>query len=256
MAKTLAQPLPDTPYAPSEEMPIRVVQRHHQPRTAVASHQHAWGQLVYSRQGVIRVFTPQASFTVPPERAVWIAANEPHRVDVLSATQVFTAHLYRDVPSTALSVPPLLREVLIALSKPSEKRRFDLLSALFCEELKNAPALPLGVRLPQDKRLRQLCEAVLQTPRLDIPLAQWAHDCGASVATVQRLFKRELGCHFNAWRQQALLARATELAAQQLPLAHIALELGYRSQSAFSFMVSQCTGQTASAYFYPKGNEN
>lgn len=211
--------------------PLRTQRRNaHSRGTATSSASHGGGkpstrvgQLVYSRQGVIRVFT---------------------------------AHLYRDAPSTALSVPSLLREVLIALSKPSEKRCFDLLSVLFFEELENAPALPLVVRMPQDKRLRQLCEAVLQTPRLNIPLAQWARDCGASVATVQRLFKRELGCHFNAWRQQALLARATELAAQQLPLAHIALELGYRNQSAFSFMVSQCIGQTARSYFYPQGNEN
>ncbi|WP_233250813.1 AraC family transcriptional regulator, partial [Acidovorax sp. HMWF018] len=103
-------------------------------------------------------------------------------------------------------------------------------------------AVKLGVDLPQDKRLRHLCEAVLADPTRHDTLADWAQDTGASPRTVARLFRSELGSTFTQWRQQVILAKAVSLAAGRMPMGQIAAELGY-SASAFSAMVRKSVGQ-------------
>jgi cupin superfamily acireductone dioxygenase involved in methionine salvage len=61
-------------------------------------HQHAWVQLAYCDQGLIRVtaMEPQGhtSFIVPPSRAVWIPANTQHSVTMLENAHLRTVYLH------------------------------------------------------------------------------------------------------------------------------------------------------------------
>ncbi|HWH81583.1 MAG TPA: AraC family transcriptional regulator, partial [Burkholderiaceae bacterium] len=100
-----------------------------------------------------------------------------------------------------------------------------------------------------DKRLRALCQALLDAPGRHATLAGWAQACGASPRTVARLFRSELGTSFVQWRQQVLLARAVALAAGRVPMARIASELGYASPSAFSAMVRRSVGVPPRRFF-------
>ena len=68
-----------------------------------------------------------------------------------------------------------------------------------------------------------------------------------------RLFQRELGVSFSQWRQQAVLARAIPLLSQGRPLAQVARELGYQSQSAFSAMFRRAFGESPRAFFVRDG---
>ena len=120
---------------------------------------------------------------------------------------------------------------------------------LALDELRRAAPLRLGIDLPQDKRLRALCEAVLADPMRHGTLDGWAREAGASARTVARLFRQQLGTSFGPWRQQVLLARALALAAQGKPMAVIAADLGYASPSAFSAMVRRSVGAPPSRFF-------
>jgi AraC-like DNA-binding protein len=152
-----------------------------------------------------------------------------------------------------LEVTALLRELVNHLpTDPGDTpptAREQHLAALICDELLNAQAVPLGVDLPQDKRLRSLCEAVLNDPARWATLDDWARDAGASPRTAARLFRAELGTTFVQWRQQVLLARALTLAARRVPMTQIAAELGYASPSAFSAMVRRSVGMPPSRFF-------
>ena len=141
--------------------------------------------------------------------------------------------LVREMPTTPDGGPALT---------PAQRLREQHLSALIRDELARAAAVKLGVDLPQDKRLRHLCEAVLADPTRHETLADWAQDTGASPRTVARLFRSELGSTFTQWRQQVILAKAVSLAAGRMPMGQIAAELGY-SPSAFSAMVRKSVGQ-------------
>jgi len=109
--------------------------------------------------------------------------------------------------------------------------------------------LALGVALPQDARLRRLCEAMLREPGRHAGLEEWAAEAGASPRTLSRLFREQLGTSFAQWRSQVLLSHALTLAARGRPMSHIAAELGYASASAFTAMVTRTVGMPPSRFF-------
>lgn len=127
--------------------------------------------------------------------------------------------------------------------------RQALIAALIADELARARPVRLGIALPRDKRLRALCQAVIDEPARHATLAQWAQGVGASPRTLARLFRDELATSFGRWREQVLLAQALALAARGRPVAWIAAELGYASASAFTAMVRRTVGQPPSRFF-------
>lgn len=225
-------------------------------------------------RGVIRLGVDGGSYLVPPSHALWIPPGMVHAVTLVDDADLRTLYLYvprsRCGPDAAplaqadawrgarmLEVSPLLRALVREMptdaddqpsfTAASGRRRERHLSALIRQELAQAPTRRLGVDLPRDKRLRQLCEAVLADPARHDTLAAWARDTGASPRTVARLFRQELATSFTQWRQQVVLAQAVSLAARELSIAQIAAELGY-SPSAFSAMVRRSVGQTAGRF--------
>jgi AraC-like DNA-binding protein len=262
-----------SPYAPDATRPVRVRARRLAASTRIVPHRHPWAQVAFSATGVLRVTAANHTYIVPPSRAVWIPCGVEHVVTVVQDAELRTLYLHqgpgrcgpvplaapRALPGRAagdwtrcrvLEVSPLLRELVHQLNAgaaPGERER--ALAALVQDELHRARAVPLGVGLPEDKRLRALCEAVLDDPARHATLAGWAAEAGASVRTVARLFRQELGTTFAEWRQQVLLAKALSLAARHRPMAHIAAELGYASPSAFTAMVRRSVGLPPSRFF-------
>jgi AraC-like DNA-binding protein len=113
-----------------------------------------------------------------------------------------------------------------------------------------AATLSLRLPLPRDRRLRSLCDALLEDPASSLTVEDWALRVGASPRTLARLFRGELGMSFGQWRQQMRLAQAAALVAQGRPLAAVAGELGYASPSAFSAMFKRAFGVSPSRFFH------
>lgn len=249
-------------FAPTPERPLRCTPREHKAHTEVRLHQHPWAQMVFSSSGVARVSTLDAAYVVPPWRAVWIPPAMQHAATVLENAQLHSLFLLptrnRDWRKCrVIEVEPLLRELILALSKADEETggtaRYRSLCSLILTEIRRAPALPLGIALPEERRLRRFCESFLNDPALDRPLTSLAHEAGASVSTIHRLFRQQIGSSFTDWRQQVLLARALTLAAKGMPMGRIADELGYASASAFSAMVMRVLGIPPSKLLLQRG---
>ncbi|MCH7794592.1 MAG: helix-turn-helix transcriptional regulator, partial [Proteobacteria bacterium] len=80
-------------------------------------------------------------------------------------------------------------------------------------------------------------------------LDAWARAAGASPRTLARLFAKETGLTFRAWRQRARLLHAlVELAARK-PVTSVAFEAGYDSPSAFIAAFKREFGTTPARYF-------
>ncbi len=221
----------------------------------VPQHTHAWAQLAYASRGVLRLATAGSTWMVPPSRAIWVPPRIPHEVVIVEDAYLRTLYVDESAVPDGLDacrvveVSGLLRELIVALEARSLNRsRERLLAELVLDELTRAEPLPLAVPMPTEKRLRALCEAVLAHPAQGESLEHWAARVGASTRTIARLFKQELGVSFSQWRQQALLARAIPLLNQGRPLSHIARELGYQSQSAFSAMFRRAFGASPRAF--------
>ena len=270
-----ASVLPADPlrYAPSADRPVRVKARKLKADTRIVPHRHAWAQVAFSNAGVLRVTAGNHTYIVPPSRAVWIPPGTEHIVAVVEDAELRTLYLHQPVAMVGpaalggaegadwqrcrvLEVSPLLRELAQQLEEeprgaPDARER--CVAALLQDELHRARPVPLGVGLPNDKRLRALCEAVLDDPARHATLEGWAAEAGASVRTVARLFRQELGTTFAEWRQQVLLAKALSMAARKRPMSHIASALGYASASAFTAMVRRSVGMPPSRFFAAAG---
>ena len=273
-ARTLAQiPLLDPQlYQPHAQRPVRSKMRELDKDTLIMPHTHAWAQLAISTGGVIRVSLPNATYIVPPHRAVWVPPGVQHAVTLVETARLYTLYFLPEAygggtqaqwmndaawqECRVMEASPLLRALVVEMDVGSDlatplpadiAAREQHLSALVYDEIRRAPVIHLGVRLPQDKRLKNLCEAVLEDPTRHETLEQWVRDSGASLRTVARLFRTELGCTFTQWRQQVVLSKAVALAARQWPIAHIAAELGY-TPSAFSALVRRTVGMTAATF--------
>ncbi len=254
-------------FVPTAARPVRAKLRWLAADTQVMPHSHPWAQVAISTTGVIRLTVNHGTYIVPPSRALWIPPGVEHAVTMVEDADLRTLYFHQPrgrcgpgVPRDhedawrqcrVLEVSDLLRSLVREMPTtpdggpaltPAQRLREQHLSALIRDELARAAAVKLGVDLPQDKRLRHLCEAVLADPTRHETLADWAQDTGASPRTVARLFRSELGSTFTQWRQQVILAKAVSLAAGRMPMGQIAAELGY-SPSAFSAMVRKSVGQ-------------
>ncbi|RQO84083.1 AraC family transcriptional regulator [Acidovorax sp. FJL06] len=259
-------------FVPTAARPVRAKLRWLAADTQVMPHSHPWAQVAISTTGVIRLTVSHGTYIVPPSRALWIPPGVEHAVTMVEDADLRTLYFHqprgRCGPGAlgdgshsgsaqawrqcrVLEVSDLLRALVREMPTtpdggpaPTQAAllRERHLSALVRDELARAAAVKLGVDLPQDKRLRHLCEAVLADPTRHDTLADWAQDTGASPRTVARLFRSELGSTFTQWRQQVILAKAVSLAAGRMPMGQIAAELGY-SASAFSAMVRKSVGQ-------------
>ncbi|WGS48480.1 helix-turn-helix transcriptional regulator [Paraburkholderia sp. D15] len=249
-------------FRPTDTHPIRVRSRPMAAGWRIARHTHAWAQVAYASRGVLRVATSGTTWMVPPSRAIWVPPHIEHEVFAIEDAFLRTLYITENTAPASLDTPRvvevsnLLREVIAALDTLDlPPARESLLGALALDELTRSEPLPLSVPMPNEKRLRALCEAVLADPTHGESLEQWASSVGASTRTIARLFRQELGVSFSQWRQQAILARAIPLLSQGRPLSHVALELGYQSQSAFSAMFRRAFGESPRA-FIERGSEH
>jgi len=279
---TLRAPVvPLTPhlFRPDPLRPVRAKRQHLLAATRVVPHAHPWGQVAISTTGVVRVTMPHGTTIVPPSRALWIPPGVEHAVTVVEDTDLLTLYVdpgrRRLGPATraadrtrwqqcrVLEASPLLLALALELEPSADASRPPLdrealqrerrLAALLLDELRRAAHVPLGIGLPVEKRLRHLCESMLDDPSRHRSLDAWAAASGASARTIARLFRNELGTTFGRWREQVLLARAVPLAARRLPMAAIASELGYASPSAFAAMVRRSVGMSPLRFFRGEG---
>ncbi len=150
-------------HAPTRDHPIRIRSRPMPAGHGFAGHTHPWAQLAYSSRGVLRMTSMSTTWIVPP--------NVPHQVEVIEDAFLRTIYIDESAcpvgPSgcQVVEVSPLMHEVIAALdARQLPGRREALLCELLQDEMMRSRPLPLGVPLPTEKRLRELCEAVLADP--------------------------------------------------------------------------------------------
>ncbi|MDG9926231.1 MULTISPECIES: helix-turn-helix transcriptional regulator [unclassified Pseudomonas] len=239
-------------------IPLRALARSYPRGLFIEPHQHEWGQLLYAMSGIMWVETPGEALLVPPLRGVWLPPGVPHGIRVVSELQMRNIYLSpplaRELDSQVqvFEVRPLLRELIVALVEQEQQNDapyYAALAELTVLELGRARRSQLRVPLPDgaDRRLLQLCQAVMAAPSLEVPFEQHAANAGASVRTLSRLLLRDLGMGFAEWRRQVQLATAAAALIQGVPVGRIARELGYQPAS-FSDMFRRELGLTPSEY--------
>ncbi|WP_437883353.1 AraC family transcriptional regulator [Pseudomonas sp. LRF_L74] len=239
-------------------LPLRALARSYPRGLFIEPHQHEWGQLLYAMSGIMWVETPHEALVVPPQRGVWLPPGVAHGIRVVSELEMRNIYLSPELAQSlktdvqVFEVRPLLRELILALveqERQQEAPYYRALVELGVLELRRARRSRLRVPLPDgnDRRLLQLCQAVMANPSLATSFDQHAQGTGASVRTLARLLQRELGMGFAEWRRQVQLAIAAAALIEGRAVNRIAHELGYQPAS-FSEMFRRELGVTPSEY--------
>ena len=104
------------------------------------------------------------------------------------------------------------------------------------------------ILIPLDPRLARICEAVLADTSSDLTLDDWADRSGLSRRTLTRLFRRETGQSFSAWRQRVRLLESRARLGAGESVTSVALDVGYDSPSAFTAMFRRELGAAPRRY--------
>lgn len=224
----------------------------------LATHTHNWDQLTYATAGVLRVATADASWVVPPHRAVWVPAGIAHAEQMFAPVSVRTLYFAPRIAKTlprecrTLNISSLLRELILHVSRlgaldrrtPSHARIIGVL----LDQMTTVSEVPLQLPLPRDARALRLASLLQTSPGDTATVAALARKAGASRRTIERLFAQETGMTVAEWRRRLRLLHAVRLLAEGKPVTTVALEIGYSSVSAFIAVFKKAFGATPSCY--------
>lgn len=229
-------------------------------------HSHLRGQLLYTISGVMTVVTEDASFVLPPQRALWVPGGTAHEarcrghVSVRTLYVIETPQLGLPTSCRVIEVCDLLRELIVEATRIpveyDEDGRDGRVMALMLEELRMARVAPLHVPMPRDPRLVRVCRAILADPAQSDALDDWADVAAMGRRTFTRTFRKETGMSFAIWRQNVRLMEALSRLAIGHPVTTVALDVGYSSPSAFTAMFRRAFGVPPTHYLSERGEES
>jgi AraC-like DNA-binding protein/mannose-6-phosphate isomerase-like protein (cupin superfamily) len=222
-------------------------------------HCHRRGQLLHVERGVMVVTVGHDSWVVPPHRAFWVPGGIEHGVRypdevALRALFIDQAALEVQTPTrcAVLALDALAREMVRTIARlpwhatlegPGQRLIAALMDRLWAVQ-DDFFHLPVG----QDRRLVRVTELLRRDPSDNRSIEALAKATSCSSRTLARLFWRETGMSFGAWRQQLRLQVAVRRLASGDSVTSIAGELGYGTPSSFSTMFRRSLGVPPAQY--------
>lgn len=223
-----------------------------------APHTHRRAQLLYSVRGVMRVMTALGTWLVPSSQAVWIPSMMEHQVIATEAISIRSIYVdparSAELPADCcvIALTPLLRELILRAVRigndyPPDGPERRLMEVIM-DELHQMQRAPFYLPMPGHPKVRKVIDALLEQPADSSRIEDWAKRVGSSARTLSRLFVRETGMSFGAWRRRLRLMEAIERLGQGESVTRVALELGYQSSSAFAAMFRSELGVSPKRY--------
>lgn len=252
---------PDMAISPGEPLaePIAGFAKTQPKGTANAPHFHGCAQLFHVVAGSAAVETEHGTYFVPPERALWIPPGLEHHGRYLSDTEVRFLYVAPEAVAglpekpQVVQVTQLLRELILAFMSYPRVETLDgpaaRIGAVILDLLKMLPATPLQLPMPQDAKLRAMCDRIVRCPAAIPTLSEAAAACATSVRSFERRMAEETGMSYRTWCRQVKLFRALELLATGRSVSDVSHKLGYEGPSAFVATFRKAFGVTPGRYF-------
>jgi AraC-like DNA-binding protein len=228
------------------------------PGTRFDWHTHEDHQLAWAISGVLTVLTDQASWVLPPTRALWIPAGLPHETGSDGRATMRSLYIKPGLSPgtwtepqepTPVAASPLLVELIGYLGSDLDADRRAHAEVLLADLLTPMPMTTIQVRLPTSGPARQLAEGLRADPSDQRTLAEWGRQVAASGRTLARAFTAETGIPFGRWRTLLRLQAALPMLARGEPVGRVASRVGYDTPSAFVAAFRRETGQTPGSFF-------
>ena len=230
--------------------------------TTIDPHRHSTHQLIYAARGRRCACKPHGapgSFRQIVHCGCRLEARRTfdsnHRLGLGMRTLYVSDELQCPLGDryAVVAVPRLLRELILRLvdlqtNAPDPTAKRTCVSVIL-DELQVLETQPLFISLPEDPRLRTICEAIQSDPGRSDTASDWGARLGISGKTLERDFSKNFGISFGQWRQQVRLLASLERLAAGEPITAVALDLGYKSPSSFTAMFRKALGSTPGKYF-------
>jgi AraC-like DNA-binding protein/quercetin dioxygenase-like cupin family protein len=221
-------------------------------------HTHPDHQLAWAASGVLTVRTANATWVLPPTRALWIPAGLRHETLSASIATMRTLYIRPDLcpiswpDFTPVAASPLLGELIGYLERSDlDAERRAHAETMLADLLQPVTLTSIDVRMPTEERARQVGEALAADPADSRTLSEWGREVGASARTLARAFTADTGLPFGRWRGLLRLQASIAALAAGEPVGNVARHVGYESASAFVAAFRRETGMTPAAYFRP-----
>lgn len=225
--------------------------------TVYPPHSHGEDQLYWFPDGAMNVLVGGQRWLVRATAAFWFPAGIVHSVEPLSegtTHSVYSSARLRpagerwDRPR-AISCSPLMQAII----RHTTAGQLTAETRMACRELlsdsmQNSQEHNASLVMPRHPAARVVAEKILEDPRNDGSLADFARATGVSARTIMRAFLAETGSGFAQWRTQARLISSLSLLASGMPISGIADRVGYRTASGYIDAFRRHYGSTPAAY--------
>lgn len=216
------------------------------PRQRFPLHTHQWSQFVYATKGSLVVTVEGSWFVITPEQGIWVPSGVLHTTGTFGGAEFRSLWIAHDngveMPAgcSVFNVTPLMRALIAELEAASMRAEtmsyLDKLDALTLEHLKRLPVQDFHLPWPVSRVLQGICEALYENPSDSRCIDDWAKELGVSSRTLARRFERETGIGLRKWKHRLRLFLALEWLGSTKSITDIALDLGYSSTAAFTYM--------------------
>lgn len=198
-------------------------------------------------------------WVVPSCRAIWIPAFTKHDIKMTGQVQMRSLYFHPSFVDEnidrvrVVTVSALLRELILEafvhgmLNKDNAIQQ--RLGLVMLDQVKETPVAPLEIRFPEDQRARRVAMKASTQREWSDSKTTLVQGSGASLRTIERLFRSETGMTLGHWLEQLKVKHALELLASGESVTSTSLRIGYESTSAFIEMFRRVTGVTPGRYF-------
>lgn len=226
-------------------------------------HTHDFGQLISANSGSMYVGVADRVLLLSPAMTIWIPPDVDHWMRYGANNEM----LYVDVnrhearclgeQSRVFILTPLLGALMSATTPDKQANRShhhtEIVHDLLREELVAARDIPLSVAMPRDRRIQGLAQMALSEAGASLSVESWLSGAPASRKTIERLFIRDTGITPARWLRHVRVIHSISRLAAGDKLSSVALDLGYESASAFTYMFRTIIGVSPSKFLKLQG---
>ncbi|UTM59827.1 AraC family transcriptional regulator [Photobacterium sp. CCB-ST2H9] len=214
------------------------------------AHAHDYHQLVFPLAGNITMEMSDFRGKVGPGQCIVIPATSRHGFKADEKSRFLVADTERlpaemlQLPRSLFTVSPELAAYChfldLQLSRSAQPELVQSLSVLFTGLLADQK-----MNVVRDLRIARVVEALNRDISLSPPLSELAALACLSLSQYKALFKAQLGMTTGQYLQQQRMQKARALLSHSdLPVSHIAEQVGFSDLSAFSRRFSAHWGET------------
>lgn len=218
------------------------------------------GVLICVTKGELSIRSDQGSYVISSGMAVYIPPNNSY-LEQSIGLQV-KGWIVRIPPKHCASLAKELIQIeptqllcaagnrLSDITKSSKNKKFAYhLSNVLLNEIATAPAaIHPAIPLPVDNVLLKIAEMILKNPSDSENIDYWSKSAGMSRRNFTRIFLKETGISFSAWRRRVKISASIKELAKGKTVGDISFELGYQNPSAFIAMFKKCYGMSPSRF--------